>query len=130
VKATLGAALGITARPGGGVDGEDQWPVPWSVRNEQLAQRLVVDPALGQCLVEAPVAAGELGLQGERGDRVNRTERAQRRVGELEERIAPSAEGAIEPDAKGPQRPVVMSSHVRSCYYYRTPGGGSSAERE
>ena len=67
VKAPLGAALGVAAVQGRGVDGEDQRPVGRTVRDEQVAEPLLVDPAPRERLVEAAVGAAELRLEAERG---------------------------------------------------------------
>lgn len=96
VKAALGAALGVTARPGRRVDGEDQRPIAWTVGDEEAAQPILVDPSGGERLVEAPVTAGEHRLEAESGHRADRSRRADNRVAELEERIAPADERAAQ----------------------------------
>ena len=73
------------------------------MRDEELAQLLVVDPSSAERLVEAAVAAGELRLQGELGNRRDRTRRKEQCVAELEERVAPAGEGAIEGAAEPSQ---------------------------
>src|ERR1039458_2352470 len=69
VKATTWARLRVAACPGGGIDCEDRRPVHWPVGDKEPAQPVLVDPALAECLVEDAVAAGELWLEAERGDR-------------------------------------------------------------
>jgi hypothetical protein len=59
VKAPLGTALRVAAVPGRGVDGEHHRPVRRPIGNEQLAQSIVVDPALREHFVEAAVTTAE-----------------------------------------------------------------------
>jgi hypothetical protein len=67
VKASLGAALGVTAVPGRGIDGKDERPALWAVRHEEFAESVLIDPATVQGLIEAAVRAAELGLEAESG---------------------------------------------------------------
>jgi hypothetical protein len=67
VKAPLGAALGVTAVPGRGVDGKDEWPGCRALRHEERPKTIRIDPAATQRLVETAVRAAELGLEAERG---------------------------------------------------------------
>jgi hypothetical protein len=89
VEASFGAALGVAAVEGRRVDGEDRRPGEGSMLDEEATQAVLVDAALAQRLVEAAVAAGELGLQAERRDGGDRPRPAQQRVAELEQRVAP-----------------------------------------
>src|ERR1017187_4521864 len=113
VKATTWARLRVAACPGGGIDCEDRRPVHWPVGDKEPAQPVLVDPALGECLVEAAVAAGELRLEAERGDRGDGAHGAQGGVAKLEERVAPASEGTVELPAERAQRPVGVSGHGR-----------------
>jgi hypothetical protein len=45
VKAPFRAALGVTAVPGRGVDGEDEWPRRRALRHEEFPKSVLVDPA-------------------------------------------------------------------------------------
>jgi hypothetical protein len=72
VKAPLRAALGVTAVPGRGVDGEDEWPRRRSVLDEQAAESIFIDPAPAQRLVETAVRTAEYRLEAEGGHRGDR----------------------------------------------------------
>jgi len=109
VKATTWARLRVTARPGGGIDCEDRRPVHWSVGDKEPAQPVLVDPSLAECLVEAAVAAGELWLEAERGDRGDGAHAAQDGVAKLEEGVAPGSERTVELLAERAKRLVVVS---------------------
>jgi len=102
VKAALGAALGVTAVPGRGVDGKDERPARRSLRHEEGPEPVPVDPAALERLVEAAVRAAELGLEAEGGHRSDRAGDAQDRIGQLEEGVAPApatgTESLSEPD--------------------------------
>jgi hypothetical protein len=67
VKASLGAALGVTAVPGRGVDGKDEWPGRRALGHEEFSKTILVDPAATQRLVETAVRTTELGLEAESG---------------------------------------------------------------
>ena len=64
--------------------------------DEQLAQEGIVDGPIGQGLVETAVRSAELRLEAEGGHRAHRRRRAQDRVTELEEGVAPGGEAAVE----------------------------------
>jgi hypothetical protein len=67
VKASLGAALGVTAIPGRGVDGKDEWPRRRALRHEERPKTILVDPAPLKRLVETAVRTTEFGLEAESG---------------------------------------------------------------
>jgi len=67
VKAPLGAAFGVTAVPGRGVDGEDERPRRRAVSHEKLSKAILIDPTTVQGLIEAAVRAAELRLEAECG---------------------------------------------------------------
>src|SRR5208282_5907547 len=72
VEAPFGAALGVTAVPGRGIDSEHQGPLLGTVLDQQLAEPNFVYVSRGQGLVEAAVAAPELGFETEGGHRSDR----------------------------------------------------------
>ena len=73
------------------------------LRRQQGEQLLVVDPPCGQGVVEGPVTAGELRLQGHLNQRRHRVIRAQHRVGKLEQGIGPPRQAAVKTDPELPQ---------------------------
>ena len=72
VETAFGAALGIAAVPGRGIDGEDEGPGLRPVLDEQPADAFLVDAAPGQRLVEAAVGSSELWFETQRRDRSDR----------------------------------------------------------
>ena len=74
--------------------------------------RCPVECSLGQGLVEAAVRSAELRLQAQRGHRADRCRRAQRRVAQLEQGVAPGGEAAVELRAKPDQLPATGSAYL------------------
>jgi hypothetical protein len=104
VEAALGTGFGVATVPGRRVHGEHRRPAVGPMIDQQLAERLCVDTAARQRLVQAAVATAEHRLEAEMGHRGHRRRGAQQRVGQLEQRIAPAAQTAVEVLAEPLQR--------------------------
>ena len=63
---------------------------------QQVTHRLGVNPAAGECLVEAAVTAAEVWFQAQRRYRTHRRRRTQRGVGELERGVGPAGQAPVE----------------------------------
>jgi hypothetical protein len=112
VVAALRTALSVTARPGRGVDAEDERPAPWSGISEQAPQPVPGDTAASQRLLEAAVAAGEHRLEAELAQQRDRTRAADDPIGELEEGITPGVQAGSQASAELDELTTVAVSCV------------------
>jgi hypothetical protein len=104
VEATLGRALGITARPSGHIHGEHRRVGGRQDAHQQIAQPLGIDLTAGQRGVETAPAAPADRLQAQMRQRRNRRG-AQQRVAKLEQRIGAAGEASVQlgPEAAEPR---------------------------
>ena len=73
---------------------------------QQRGERLLIDPAGGQRVVQRAVAAAELRHQRQLRQRGHRVIGAQDRVAQLEQRVSPRGQAPVQPGAELPQRHV------------------------
>lgn len=95
VKAPLGAGLRVTAGEGRRIDGCDHWPVCRSVADEHLTEVIFVDLPVGECFVEAAVAATKDRFEAE-WQRTDWSWRERDVVSEFEQCVAPACQTVIE----------------------------------
>jgi hypothetical protein len=95
VVAALRRALGVTARPGGHINGQHQRVGGRQVAGEQVAQSLGVDLPAGQGGVGAAPAALVDWFQAQVRQRRDRLG-AQQRVAQLEQRIGAAEETGVQ----------------------------------
>jgi hypothetical protein len=95
----LPARAGLRRRPRvrARVDRERRRPVPRPDRHQQVPQRLLIDPALGQGLVDHAVPAAEPRLQAQVRQRRHRPRRRQHRLRHLEQRVRVPPQAPVEP---------------------------------
>ncbi len=95
VVAPLGAGLGVATRPGGDIHREHQRVGGWQAADQQVAQPLDLDAAVGQGSIDATPTTPADRLQAQMRQRQQRRWAAQQRVAQLEQRISTAAEAGV-----------------------------------
>jgi hypothetical protein len=103
VQATLRRALGVAARPGGHVHGEHQRIGGWQAADEQVAQPLGVNPAVGQRGIQAAPAAPVGRFQAQLRQGHDRPRGAQQGIGQVDQRVRAVGAAGVQPGAEGLQ---------------------------
>jgi hypothetical protein len=116
VRAALRRALGVTARPGGHVHGEDQRVGVRQAADQQVAQPVFVDPATGEGGVDAAPAAPVGRFQAQVRQRRERLG-AQQRIAQLEQRIGAAWEAGMQlgPEGAEPRKGGSWHRHGRAA---------------
>jgi hypothetical protein len=116
VVAPLGRAFGVTARPGGHINGEHQRVGVWQEAHQQIPQLLGVDAAAGQGGIDAAPAPLVDRLQAQVRQRRDRGG-AQQGVAQLEQRIGTAGKAGVQlgPKVAEPRQGEGWRRHGRAA---------------